>query len=335
MDTFTEEQIRSFRPIIVFHDSPSSHRLPPFRQEQQHHQQNEVSTLYSKATSTNSYVESHKQRINDMLEANSKIWTNLIHDTRQWETTTQSIYHPPPSSTSISSDEVPIISPTASTSTSSSTSGSSTSSSSLSSISSSLPSAMHSSSPSFQGLPSINKCYQSQSHWKKHKYHQQQPSLIPVSQFTRSALSLEQQDSHQDQQQQQHQHQQQQQQQHLQYQMHIDTLCLDHLDKRRRGNLPKPVTAILKKWLLEHCRNPYPTEEEKLQLKNDTHLTLNQISNWFINARRRTLPIILAKLNHQYPGIKARRRRRRQRQDKPKPGHHSLNMTSPTNPLLG
>ncbi|KAI8097653.1 homeobox KN domain-containing protein [Halteromyces radiatus] len=88
-------------------------------------------------------------------------------------------------------------------------------------------------------------------------------------------------------------------------------------NKRRRGNLPKPVTAILKKWLLEHCRNPYPTEEEKLQLKSETHLTLNQISNWFINARRRTLPVILAKLNHHYPGIKARRRRRRrQRQDK-------------------
>ncbi|KAI8073836.1 homeobox KN domain-containing protein, partial [Gongronella butleri] len=69
--------------------------------------------------------------------------------------------------------------------------------------------------------------------------------------------------------------------------------CLDELDKRRRGNLPKPVTAILKKWLLEHCRNPYPTEEEKKLLKEQTQLTLNQISNWFINARRRTLPIIL------------------------------------------
>ncbi|KAI8344383.1 homeobox KN domain-containing protein [Chlamydoabsidia padenii] len=110
----------------------------------------------------------------------------------------------------------------------------------------------------------------------------------------------------------------------MDYQLHLDTLCLD---KRRRGNLPKAVTAILKKWLLEHCRNPYPTEEEKLQLKHETQLTLNQISNWFINARRRTLPVILAKLNQHYPGIKARRRRRRQRQDKskvdhPTTGHH-------------
>ncbi|SAM07654.1 hypothetical protein [Absidia glauca] len=60
----------------------------------------------------------------------------------------------------------------------------------------------------------------------------------------------------------------------LDYQLHLDTLCLD---KRRRGNLPKAVTSILKKWLLEHCRNPYPTEEEKLQLKHETQLTLNQI----------------------------------------------------------
>ncbi|KAI8978375.1 homeobox KN domain-containing protein [Pilobolus umbonatus] len=63
--------------------------------------------------------------------------------------------------------------------------------------------------------------------------------------------------------------------------------------KRRRGNLPKSVTAVLKQWLVEHCRNPYPTETEKTGLKNKTGLTLNQISNWFINARRRLLPQIL------------------------------------------
>lgn len=65
------------------------------------------------------------------------------------------------------------------------------------------------------------------------------------------------------------------------------------ITRKRRGNLPKIVTAILKQWLIDHCRNPYPTEVEKTCLKEKTGLTLNQISNWFINARRRLLPQIL------------------------------------------
>lgn len=65
------------------------------------------------------------------------------------------------------------------------------------------------------------------------------------------------------------------------------------ITRKRRGNLPKSVTAVLKQWLIDHCRNPYPTEAEKTSLKDKTGLTLNQISNWFINARRRLLPQIL------------------------------------------
>lgn len=67
--------------------------------------------------------------------------------------------------------------------------------------------------------------------------------------------------------------------------------------RKRRGNLPKSVTAILKQWLIDHCRHPYPTEEEKRSLRLKTNLTLNQISNWFINARRRILPLILSSPN--------------------------------------
>ncbi|KAI7863403.1 Homeodomain-like protein, partial [Spinellus fusiger] len=63
--------------------------------------------------------------------------------------------------------------------------------------------------------------------------------------------------------------------------------------KRRRGNLPKAVTAILREWLARHKKHPYPTEEEKAALARETRLTLNQISNWFINARRRILQPML------------------------------------------
>ncbi len=43
----------------------------------------------------------------------------------------------------------------------------------------------------------------------------------------------------------------------------------------------------LEKWLEEHCNNPYPTEEEKLELVKITGLNLVQINNWFSNKRRR------------------------------------------------
>uniref|UniRef100_A0A1D1ZGV7 Homeobox protein AKR n=1 Tax=Anthurium amnicola TaxID=1678845 RepID=A0A1D1ZGV7_9ARAE len=71
----------------------------------------------------------------------------------------------------------------------------------------------------------------------------------------------------------------------------LDSLAMK--PKRRRGNLPKATTALLKEWLAQHKKHPYPTEEEKLHLAKETKLSLQQISNWFINARRRHLPHLL------------------------------------------
>ena len=84
----------------------------------------------------------------------------------------------------------------------------------------------------------------------------------------------------------------------------------DPKQKRRRGNLPKAVTDTLRVWFTNHVGHPYPTEEEKQELMSLTGLTISQvssklyeyrftrqrantflqISNWFINARRRSLP---------------------------------------------
>jgi len=79
------------------------------------------------------------------------------------------------------------------------------------------------------------------------------------------------------------------------------THILSHFDdhKKRRGNLPKTATNILKKWLFEHLFHPYPTEEEKSALAQQTGLTMNQISNWFINARRRILQPMLESVRQQ------------------------------------
>ncbi|KAK7569214.1 hypothetical protein IWX49DRAFT_290129 [Phyllosticta citricarpa] len=57
--------------------------------------------------------------------------------------------------------------------------------------------------------------------------------------------------------------------------------------RKRRGNLPKEATNLLKRWFADHGDSPYPSEEEKQNLSIATGLGLNQISNWFINARRR------------------------------------------------
>lgn len=72
---------------------------------------------------------------------------------------------------------------------------------------------------------------------------------------------------------------------------------VDVTKKRRRGNLPKEVTEFLRKWLIQHKKHPYPAEKEKADLARHTGLTVNQISNWFINARRRILQPMLESEN--------------------------------------
>jgi hypothetical protein len=63
-------------------------------------------------------------------------------------------------------------------------------------------------------------------------------------------------------------------------------------DFEGRGRKPgarfsRDALRVLKNWLSEHYQHPYPTEDEKHQLKERTGLGRGQISNWLANARRR------------------------------------------------
>lgn len=59
------------------------------------------------------------------------------------------------------------------------------------------------------------------------------------------------------------------------------------LRKRRAGKLPGDTTSHLKAWWQSHSKWPYPTEEDKARLVQETGLELKQINNWFINQRKR------------------------------------------------
>ncbi|XP_072541612.1 homeobox protein PKNOX1.1 [Salminus brasiliensis] len=78
----------------------------------------------------------------------------------------------------------------------------------------------------------------------------------------------------------------------------------DSSPKNKRGVLPKQATNIMRSWLFQHIGHPYPTEEEKKQLASQTNLTLLQVNNWFINARRRILQPMLDANSTETPKTK-------------------------------
>ncbi|XP_069388599.1 homeobox protein PKNOX1.1 isoform X7 [Paralichthys olivaceus] len=93
----------------------------------------------------------------------------------------------------------------------------------------------------------------------------------------------------------------------LQLQFHQDLNLFNHDDnstKNKRGVLPKHATNVMRSWLFQHIGHPYPTEDEKKQIATQTNLTLLQVNNWFINARRRILQPMLDASSSDTPKTK-------------------------------
>ncbi|XP_036366964.1 homeobox protein PKNOX1-like isoform X2 [Octopus sinensis] len=74
--------------------------------------------------------------------------------------------------------------------------------------------------------------------------------------------------------------------------------------KTKRGILPKTATKIMRSWLFQNIVHPYPSEDEKRQIAAQTNLTLLQVNNWFINARRRILQPMLDASNPDQAKVK-------------------------------
>uniref|UniRef100_A0A8C4R6Z0 Homeobox domain-containing protein n=1 Tax=Eptatretus burgeri TaxID=7764 RepID=A0A8C4R6Z0_EPTBU len=76
-----------------------------------------------------------------------------------------------------------------------------------------------------------------------------------------------------------------------------DDLDKDKKRQKKRGIFPKVATNIMRAWLFQHLTHPYPSEEQKKQLAQDTGLTILQVNNWFINARRRIVQPMIDQSN--------------------------------------
>jgi len=103
----------------------------------------------------------------------------------------------------------------------------------------------------------------------------------------------------------------------------------DKRKQKKRGIFPKMATNIMKAWLFQHLTHPYPSEEQKRQLANETGLTILQVNNWFINARRRVVqPMIDASNRAGKSSVVTVFKSKRRRSSSPEsvsPGPYSMN----------
>ncbi|KAL3826960.1 LOW QUALITY PROTEIN: hypothetical protein ACHAXA_000024 [Cyclostephanos tholiformis] len=58
---------------------------------------------------------------------------------------------------------------------------------------------------------------------------------------------------------------------------------------RKSASLPVETVEYLKSWMMspDHVAHPYPTEQEKAMIMAETGIELKQLTNWFVNNRKR------------------------------------------------
>ena len=58
---------------------------------------------------------------------------------------------------------------------------------------------------------------------------------------------------------------------------------------RKSSSLPPETVEYLKAWMMspQHIAHPYPTEQEKAEIMAETGIELKQLTNWFVNNRKR------------------------------------------------
>lgn len=77
------------------------------------------------------------------------------------------------------------------------------------------------------------------------------------------------------------------------------------LNTKKSPSIPQETVEYLKAWMMspEHIAHPYPTEQEKAEIMAETGIELKQLTNWFVNNRKRFWkPRVEAKLTIEESG---------------------------------
>ncbi|CAH2283624.1 homeobox Meis3 isoform X1 [Pelobates cultripes] len=58
-------------------------------------------------------------------------------------------------------------------------------------------------------------------------------------------------------------------------------------EKKSRSLLPEVAVTRMTDWFKNNLEHPYPSDAKKEEFVKETNLTVTQVNDWFINARRR------------------------------------------------